>query len=78
MTEGTCDCCDIDPDTHPRSETFITKPDACGNWDGNCNGIVSRDHACQQAHLYADCGESVIDENSGCRGGDGTWLQGCL
>lgn len=43
VTCGGNDCCDTDPDVYfGRSPRYFDKPSACGTWDYNCDGYVSR------------------------------------
>jgi hypothetical protein len=34
------DCCDSDIDAHPNALGYHSAPDACGDWDYNCDGTV--------------------------------------
>jgi hypothetical protein len=36
------DCCDGDGSAHPGQTTYSASPNACGNYDWNCNGSVER------------------------------------
>jgi hypothetical protein len=54
------DCCDLDKAAHPGVTAYYSTPDACGNFDYDCNGVIEKDAtSCTGFGYYgsANCGQ---------------------
>jgi hypothetical protein len=49
------DCCDSDQSTHPGQTAFFTTPNACGNFDYNCDGAAT-----PQSNGPTDCSSAPM------------------
>ena len=53
------DCCDLDKAAHPGVTAYFSTPDACGNFDYDCTGVIEKDPtSCTGFGYYgsANCG----------------------
>jgi hypothetical protein len=37
------DCCDTDANAHPGQTSWFTAVNACGSWDWNCDGVITKE-----------------------------------
>ncbi|HQL56175.1 hypothetical protein KBB45_10945 [Myxococcota bacterium] len=77
------DCCDSDAAVNPETTGWFTTPNACGNFDYDCNTKLDRQHTGAGSCRFFDWPLNFCERTEGWVGGEpecgktGKWLTGC-